>query len=64
MLDTIVCCLILVCIYLVGIIIWCIKEQRNIFETLYDFFYEWWQVLKTIIPPLILLIIFFYGLFH
>lgn len=62
--DILLCGLLSVGISVIGIIIWCIKEQRNIFDSLSEFFIEWWQYLKQVIPPLAIIILALLAIFH
>jgi len=52
---------ILVCV--VFVVICCIKERRNILEGLAEFFGEWWQVIKIVAVPLLIIIVLIFGWF-
>lgn len=48
-------------IYLIIIVLFAIvtsiKEKENVFRLLADFFIEWFEKLKIIVPPLIIIVV-------
>jgi len=45
------------------VIVMSIKEKENVFRNLVDFFVEWFGVLKTIVPPLAIIIVILWAWF-
>ena len=50
-------------VIVVFVIIGCIKERVNIIDGLAEFFGEWWQIIKTVSIPLLIIIILIFGWF-